>query len=90
MTLKEIQDRNHAATVRRGRITDKTTDEDYFIKLEEEINELNMAVYSENQNNVPLEMADIIIVVLNFAKHLNIDIQAALIQKTYINENRKD
>lgn len=86
MDLKEIQSRNYEATVRRGLITDKTTLNEFIAKMFEEVNEFRDA--SNFGITDGLELADIIIVCLSTAKHLDIDIQDWLEQKTIINENR--
>jgi len=86
LTLKEIQQRNYNATVRRGLISDNTTIYEFFKKLEEEKNEFFFAESADE----PEELADVIIVCLCYAKHYNIDIQKALEEKTLYNEKRKD
>lgn len=90
MKLKEIQQRNYDAKMQSGETSELSPEEQFFIKIEERILELNRLVFSTEKGKTPLEMAQIIIDVLVLALYLNIDIQAALIQKTYINENRKD
>ena len=87
MTLQEIQSRNYAATVSRGLITPKTTDREFVSKLFEECHEVdNFLRFTGNID--PFEIADVIIVCLNMAKHFDIDIESALEQKTVINEKR--
>jgi NTP pyrophosphatase (non-canonical NTP hydrolase) len=89
MELKEIINRNYAATVRRGKIIKSTDSYEFIEKIKEEINECEEII---NDNNFPdpLEIADIIIVALNFAKHYNIDIEKTIEEKTIINEKRLD
>ena len=86
MNLKEIQFRNYIATVRRGLITAETGPLEFIIKMAEETDEIKNA----NNDAIPHELADLIIVCLCYAKHLNIDIETALLEKTIINEIRKD
>jgi NTP pyrophosphatase (non-canonical NTP hydrolase) len=86
MKLQEIQERNYLATCKRGLITDKTTLNEFIYKMFEEVQEFKDA--SNFGITDGLELADIIIVCLNTAKHLNIDIQDWLERKTIINENR--
>jgi len=86
MDLKEIQNRNYMATVNRGLIDEETTSLEFIEKLEEELNELMLAT----PINEHLELADIIIVCLNYAEHAGINIQKALEEKTIFNEQRKD
>jgi len=90
MDLKEIQLRNYNATKRRGLITPNTTELEFLYKLYEEVTEFEFEIAFTNDNKKPLELADIIIVCICYAKHFNIDIQKALEQKTLINEKRKD
>lgn len=87
MNLQKIIDRNYKANVKRGKINEKTTFREFCDKIYEEVNELDDK-YCFNDNIDPLEMADIILVVLSMAKHFNIDIQKALEEKTIINEER--
>jgi NTP pyrophosphatase (non-canonical NTP hydrolase) len=87
MTLSEIQNRNYLATIKRGLITDKTTLNEFIYKMFEEVQEFKDA--SNFGITDGLELADIIIVCLNTAKHLDIDIQDWLEKKTIINENRE-
>ena len=64
--------RNYKSIVKRGLITDKTKFTDFCWKLEEEI----------------AELTDVILVAVNMAEHLNIDIEKAIKEKIIINENR--
>lgn len=96
MDLKEIQERNYQATVKRGLISNKTTIEQFLDKIFEELEELDCSLWDYTKRkrkksfckNSKLEMADIILTVLAMAKHYDIDIQKALEEKTIINENR--
>ena len=91
MLLKEITERNYAATVRRGFITPDTMFVEFGAKISEELDEL-----WESFNKISdkmfdeTEIADIILVCLAMSKHYNIDIQKALEEKTLYNESRKD
>ena len=92
MDLKEIQLRNYNATCGRGLITDKTNFNDFYLKIVEETEELNLSKipFTADNDFDELEIADIIITCLNMAKYYNIDIESALEEKTKINEKRKD
>lgn len=91
MDLKELQERNYAATVRRGLISEKTQITEFLKKIEEEFNELDFSVYLwEGESFDEKELADIILVCLAMAKHYDIDIIKVLEEKVIINENRKD
>ena len=89
MKIKEIQERNYRATVKRGQITETTNFYDFLSKTHEEVQEL-YDCYIHTGNVDPLELADIILVCMSLAKHNDIDIDKALQAKTIINENRKD
>jgi NTP pyrophosphatase (non-canonical NTP hydrolase) len=91
MDLKEIQERNYAATVRRGLINIFTDFNDFYLKIVEETEELNKSKlpFSPPDDFDSKELADIIIVCLCMAKHFNIDIEQILAEKTIFNENRK-
>jgi NTP pyrophosphatase (non-canonical NTP hydrolase) len=84
---KLIQD-NYDSIVARGLITPSTTNSQFIMKLEEEVQELIDEVRSDSLNpNAPKEMADVILTVLNFAKHHNIDIEKVL--KEVVEDNFK-
>jgi len=89
MTLKEIQERNYKATVKRKLITGRTDSSDFIKKIYEELTELD-EVCTMNQINDPSELADIIITCLCMAYHFNVDIDEELKQKTLYNEKRND
>jgi len=89
MDLKEITERNYKATVKRGLITPDTNTSHFIGKIDEELIELDEVCYIDGVSDES-ELADIIIVCLNMAKHFNIDIQEALEEKTIYNETRKD
>lgn len=90
MDLKEITERNYNATVKRGFISEETNFNDFYLKIVEETEELNLSKFpfSEDYDFDKLELADIILVCLAMAKHYNIDIQKALEEKTKFNEQR--
>ena len=89
MKIKEIQERNYRATVKRGQISKKTNNYDFFNKIHEEVKELYDA-YIHTGNIDKMELADIILVCMSLAQHNKIDIDKALQAKVIINENRKD
>lgn len=85
--MKNIIELNYQTTVDRGLITPNTTKQEFFNKIKEEVFELE--VYElQNHKIDPLELADIILVCLNIAKHYNIDIEKELMNKIKINEQR--
>lgn len=85
--MKQIIEDNYKSIIKRGLITSETTSTDFIMKLEEEVQE-----YIESETltlpNANEELADIILVCLNIAKHFNIDIEQELKNKIKINENR--
>jgi NTP pyrophosphatase (non-canonical NTP hydrolase) len=85
MDIKELTERNYAATVRRELISDKTKFRDFSLKILEEYAEIVEARYSKKMGE---EIADLIIVGFCMAKHYEIDIQKELDKKTLFNEKR--
>lgn len=97
MTLKEINERNYAATVRRGYISTDTSINEFLNKIMEEFKELSEELFmsgkylsTKEKENASLEMADIVLVVMAMARHFHINIETALIAKTLYNEQRTD
>lgn len=89
MTLQEIIEENYASIVKRGLIYDGVPQVAFTSKILEECTEfVNAAIYG---NGFPdEELADIILVCLNYAAHYGIDIQTELenkIQKNYERAN---
>lgn len=87
MNLQELAQRNHAATVKRGLITEFTRKEEFILKLYEEVTELSQTT---NDKDEAEELGDIMTVCLTFAYHYSIDIQGALEMVLNKNENRED
>ncbi len=85
--MKDLIESNYKSIVKRGLITPYTSSEDFIMKLEEEVQE-----YIEAEKytlpNVNEELADIILVCLNIARHYDVDIEKELIRKIKINETR--
>lgn len=88
MEIQEIINRNYQATVKRGLIKPETTKTEFLLKLQEEVFELDCAIYNRLQHDENFEMADCILVVLAMAKHFNIDILKVMEEKTLYNEKR--
>jgi len=85
--MKKIIEDNYNSIVSRGLINSKTNAADFILKLEEEVQEfINAELFYTGDRNE--ELADIILVCLNFAKHYNIDIEQELKNKIEINFNR--
>ena len=87
--MQDIISANYQSIVDRGFITPTTTLFEFLDKLDEEVEELNKeALISKEWSNLPQELADVILVCLNLAKHFNIDIEQELKNKIRINEYR--
>lgn len=87
--MQDIINTNYQSIVDRGFITPTTTLFEFLDKLDEEVEELNKeALISKEWSNLPEELADVILVCLNMAKHFDIDIEQELKNKIRINEYR--
>ena len=87
--MQDIISANYQSIVDRGFITPTTTLFEFLDKLDEEVEELNKeALISKEWSNLPQELADVILVCLNMAKHFNIDIEQEIKNKIRINEYR--
>lgn len=85
--MKQIIEDNYKSIVKRGLIDSNTTKKQFICKLEEEVQEFIDAALFYNGNEKE-ELADIILVCLNIAKHYNIDIETELKNKILTNEKR--
>ena len=85
MNLEKIIEQNYDSIVKRGLINKETSIDDFFDKLNEEINEMQN---SHNNNEFSFELADVILVCLAIAKHYDIDIEYFLKEKIKINYER--
>jgi len=83
--MKTLIEQNYQSIIKRGLITDKTTVQEFVDKIYEEVNELEEA---ETEKELVFEMADVILTVLNYARHFNYPIEKTLKQKIEINKNR--
>jgi len=91
MKLKEIIKRNYKATVRRGQISKKTSFVDFYLKTEEEFDELKMSTWTSNIYPFdPKESIDIILVQFSMLNHYGFDVEKLLIEKVLFNEKRED
>jgi len=87
--VQDIISANYQSIVDRGFITPTTTLFEFLDKLDEEVEELKKeSLISKEWNNLPEELADVILVCLNMAKHFDIDIEQELKNKIRINEYR--
>ena len=87
--MKELISDNYQSIVDRGLISPTTTLFEFLDKLEEEVKELEKeALRPKQYSNLPEELADVIMVCLNMAKHYNIDIEQEIKNKIKINKYR--
>lgn len=87
MNLQDLAQRNHAATVRRGLVSEFTRKDEFILKMYEEVGELAQTKTDQHEAE---ELADIITVCLCFAYHYSIDIEGALEMVAIKNETRED
>ena len=73
--MKKIIEANYKSIVDRGFICPLTTRLDFFNKIDEEVQELKDASFEYDLQGVKEELADVIMVCLNMAKHYDIDIE---------------
>tara|TARA_Y100000592_G_C5416390_1_gene290848 strand:+ start:786 stop:1064 length:279 start_codon:yes stop_codon:yes gene_type:complete len=87
--MKELISDNYQSIVDRGFITPTTTLFEFLDKLDEEVKELEKeALRPKQYSNLPEELADVIMVCLNLAKHYDIDIEQEIKNKIKINKYR--
>lgn len=87
--MKKLINDNYKSIVDRGFITPTTTLFEFLDKLDEEVKELKTESEIPKQySNLPEELADVIMVCLNMAKHYNIDIEQEIKAKIKINKHR--
>ena len=78
--MKELIQRNYESIVKRGLINKYVTRLDFLDKLEEEVEEFKHEAINITENQGE-ELADVILVCFNYAKHYNIDIESELKKK---------
>lgn len=86
--MKKIIEDNYQSIVDRGFIDPLTTRSDFFDKIDEEVQELKDASFKYDLQNVKEELADVIMVCLNMAKHYDFDIEQQIKNKIEINKQR--
>ena len=87
--MKKLINDNYKSIVDRGFITPTTTLFEFLDKLDEEVKELKTESEIPKQySNLPEELADVVMVCLNIAKHYNIDIEQEIKNKIKINKQR--
>ena len=87
--MQDIISDNYQSIVDRGLISPTTTLFEFLDKLDEEVKELKTESEIPKQySNLPEELADVIMVCLNLAKHYDIDIEQEIKNKIKINKYR--
>ena len=86
--MKKIIESNYESTKKRGLINYDTDMVDFINKLDEEVNELKIAVNDGTQKEIKEELYDVILVCLNAAHHHGINIESELKKKIKINYQR--
>ena len=85
--MKKLIEDNYSSIVDRGLITPTTTKQQFLNKLFEEVGEFADAYYFDETIDAE-ELADVILVCLNMAKHYNIDIEKEMRCKIAVNFER--
>lgn len=88
--MNKIIEENYKSIVLRGLITPQTTESEFISKLDEEVKELKQSILNNDIQNKGQEMADVILVVLAYAKHVKIDIEKEIKDKIQINFKRAE
>jgi NTP pyrophosphatase (non-canonical NTP hydrolase) len=87
--MRKLIEDNYQSIVDRGFIAPTTNLFEFLDKIDEEVEELNKeALKPRPISNLPEELADVIMVCLNMAKHYDIDIEQEIKNKIKINEQR--
>ena len=87
--MQEIIEANYKSIVDRGFIAPTTNLFEFLDKIDEEVEELNKeALKPRSISNLPEELADVIMVCLNMAKHYDFDIEQQIKNKIEINKQR--
>jgi len=87
--MKELIEANYKSIVDRGLIAPSTNLFEFLDKIDEEVEELNKeALKPRPISNLPEELADVIMVCFNMAKHYNIDIEQEIKNKIEVNKQR--
>tara|TARA_Y100000310_G_C20410331_1_gene681639 strand:+ start:516 stop:791 length:276 start_codon:yes stop_codon:yes gene_type:complete len=79
---------NYDSIVKRGFISPQTTVDDFLNKIDEEVLEFKYEILNGSDTRIREELADVILVCLNIAKHYNIDIEKEMKNKIGINYQR--
>lgn len=83
--MKHLFKRHFQAIVNRGLITSETTLDDFYDKLNEEVNELQLANTNEE---VHQEAIDVVMVCINMLQYLGVNFEKELIKNIETQEKR--
>ena len=91
--MKKIIESNYQSIVDRGLIAPYTNLHNFLHKIREEVDELEIGVLVDHERGevsdyTKQEIADVIMVCLNMARHFDIDIEKEIKNKIKINEQR--
>ena len=91
--MKELIEANYQSIVDRGLISPATHLHQFFDKIKEEVNELELGICIDFERGLisdytKEELADVIMVCLNMAKHFDIDIEQEIKNKIKVNQQR--
>ena len=87
--MKDLINKNYEVTVKRGLITPDTGIVEFMNKLDEEVAEFIDSIDNPTTEDATgYELADVILVCLNIAKHYDMDIERYLNEKVLINSER--
>lgn len=87
--MKDLIERNYESTRKRGLINENTADTEFINKIKEELSELEHSIYN-NDSEWKYELADIILVCLNYGYHYGLDMEKLLMNKVKFNEKRNN
>jgi len=93
--MKELIERNYAATVKRGLINEDTDKIDFLLKIEEEFDEVYEEFFKSKIDQFDLqkyasELMDLAAVCINNVKHLGLDPIKEFEKVVIKNETRED
>lgn len=80
--------RNYDAVVKRGLITYKTTDYQFYLKLKEEVKEALYEIVIDRNTFLNEEIADCLVVCINWLIYRGVDIEKILTEIAEKNEKR--
>jgi uncharacterized protein YabN with tetrapyrrole methylase and pyrophosphatase domain len=86
--MKKIIEFNYQSTVNRGLINEDTTIDEFINKIKEEESEMIDESYNVESDLFANELADLIMVCFNIARHYKIDIERHILNNILKNMKR--